>query len=265
MSNATPISAVVITSGDRPHLADTLTSLAWCDELVVLVSHDVEAVRSLPAALGCRVEPRCRIETHPFDGYGPQKRRAVALARHDWILSLDDDECLDEEATQAICSANLDGTACSYDLRRRTFVGDREIHHGPWGRERVVRLFDRRTCSFADLAVHEAVKGPRPAARLAGSILHYSFESCSDVLARSIRYARPKAGIIRGKKQAAHAWMLPLRAAAAFGKSYLLQSGYRDGAAGFAIALSRVIDSTLPRILVLTEADTPPDSQAEPR
>jgi hypothetical protein len=113
---------------------------------------------------------------------------------------------------------------------------------------------------FADLAVHEAVKCPRPSAQLAGSIMHHSFESCSDVLARSIRYARPKAGIIRDKKQPVHRWMLPLRAISAFGKSYLLQAGYRDGAAGFAVALSRVIDSTLPRILVLTEGDQPTDT-----
>jgi hypothetical protein len=121
MSRAVPISAVVITSGRSQHLADTLESLSWCDEVVVLVSHDVEAVRSLPAA------STCRIETHPFEGYGPQKRRAVGLARYDWILSLDDDEVLDGEAVAAIGSADLGGAVCSFDLRRRTFIGRREV------------------------------------------------------------------------------------------------------------------------------------------
>ena len=56
---------------------------------------------------------------------------------------------------------------------------------------------------------------------------------------------------MRRKKQRVHTWMLPLRACAIFSKSYFLQGGFRDGAAGFIVALSRVIDSTLPRAMLL--------------
>jgi hypothetical protein len=240
-------------------LARTLASVAWCHEVLVLASHETDAIRRLPAAAACR------IETHPFDGYGPQKRRAVGLAHHDWVLSLDDDEWLDDAAAAAIRSQHLEAGAPSYALRRRTFVGDQEILHGPWGHESVVRLFDRRRCEMANLAVHEAVRSPAPPALLEGSILHHSFENCGEVLARSIHYAKPKAGIIAAKQEPAHTWMLPLRAAAAFTKSYLLQAGFRDGAAGFAIALSRVIDSTLPRMLVLSgRAAKHPTGRDEP-
>jgi hypothetical protein len=241
-----PISAVVITAGQSVHLATTLASLAWCDEVLVLVSHDADAVRRLP--LPCR----CRIATHPFDGYGRQKRRAVSMAAHDWVLSLDDDEWLDEAAIQAIQRQRLATGSASYAFPRRTFIGNQEIKHGPWGGETVTRLFDRRRCVFADLAVHEAVRSPETPTLLTGSILHHSFATCADVLARSIRYAQPKASIIQEKQEPAHTWMLPLRGLAAFLKSYIFQAGYRDGAAGFTIALSRVIDSTLPRILVLS-------------
>lgn len=252
-----PISAVVITAGQSIHLAATLASLAWCDEVLVLVSHDADAVRRLP------LPSRCRIETHPFDGYGRQKRRAVSMATHDWVLSLDDDEWLDETASQAIQRQCLATGPASYAFDRRTFIGGQEIKHGPWGRESVTRLFDRRRCAFADLPVHEAVRSPEPPTLLAGSILHHSFATCADVLARSIRYAQPKAGIIQEKQEPAHTWMLPLRGLAAFLKSYIFQAGYRDGAAGFAIALSRVIDSTLPRILVLS-SQAVRDTPAEP-
>ncbi len=245
--NRVAISAVVITAGRSRHLTATLESLRWCDEILVLASHGLDAIRRMPAAAACR------IEAHPFDGYGPQKRRAVGLASHDWVLSLDDDEWLDDTAVAAILGCDLKHGPASYALRRRTFVGDQEIRHGPWGREKVVRLFDRRQCEIANLAVHEAVRSPAAPAVLNGSILHHSFENCGEVLSRSIHYARPKASIIGSKQEPAHTWMLPLRAVAAFLKSYVVQSGCRDGAAGFAIALSRIIDSTLPRMLVLSE------------
>jgi hypothetical protein len=47
--------------------------------------------------------------------------------------------------------------------------------------------------------------------------------------------------------------MLPLRGLAAFVKSYVLRSGWRDGAIGFVVAIGRVIDSTLPRALLLAD------------
>ena len=54
---------------------------------------------------------------------------------------------------------------------------------------------------------------------------------------------------------------MPLRGLTAFLKSYVLRSGWRDGAAGFVVALSRVIDSTLPRAMLL-EGESPADSSA---
>jgi hypothetical protein len=58
--------------------------------------------------------------------------------------------------------------------------------------------------------------------------------------------------------------MLPLRGLAAFTKSYCLQGGWRDGAAGFVVALSRVVDSTLPRAIVSVDAPPPEDRPAPP-
>jgi hypothetical protein len=252
-----PLSAVVITAGTSEHLAATLASLAWCDEVLLLVSHNADAVCQLPEAA------TCRIETHPFDGYGAQKRRAVSLATHDWVLSLDDDERLDDDAIAAMQRLSLATGPASYSIRRRTFVGEQAIHHGPWGHEMVVRLFHRQRCEFANLKVHEAVRSDEPPQRLSGTILHHSFADCGEILSRSIHYARLKAQIIREKRELPHTWMLPCRAIVAFLKSYVVQQGYRDGAAGFAIALSRIIDSTLPRMLVLcgsvrADAGAPP-------
>ena len=72
-----------------------------------------------------------------------------------------------------------------------------------------------------------------------------------------------KADIIRAKDQPIAAWTLPFRGLAAFLKSYLVRGGWRDGAAGFVIAVTRVLDSTLPRALLLEER-RPPDPDADP-
>ena len=248
--NRPALSAVVITRDAGRHLAATLASLAFCTERLVLDSGSTDDTLAIAHAAGARVEHQ------PFLGYGPQKRRAVELAAHDWILSLDADEVLDDEAEAAVQALDLADPRACYAFRRRTFVGPREVRHGPWGGETVVRLFHRRHAEFSPLLVHEQVEAPTAPRLLPGSILHPSFTDCADVIARSVRYARLKADVMRAKGQRPSPWTLPARGAANFLKSYVLQGGWRDGPVGFVIAISRVIDSTLPRALLLTdEAD----------
>ena len=244
-----PISAVVITRDAAQGIAATLSSVSACAERLVLDSGSTDATAEIARSAGARVEQQ------PFLGYGPQKRRAVELAAHDWILSLDADEVLDDEAARAIARLDLSDPRRCWSFRRRTFIGRREVRHGPWGGEQVLRLFNRTAAGFTPHAVHEQVHAARPPQLLPGSILHYSFENAAAVLLRSVKYARLKAGIMRGKGQRTSAWTMPWRGATAFAKAYLLQGGWRDGPDGFVIALSRVVDSTLPRAMLLLGED----------
>jgi len=246
-----PISAVIITQNAAARIGEVLRAVEHCGERLVLDSGSTDDTVALAQAAGARVEHQ------PFLGYGLQKRRAVALAAYDWILSLDADEVLDAEAQAACRCVDLSDALACWEIRRRTFVGRREIRHGACRDERVLRLFNRTTAGFKEIVVHEEVETRRPPHLMAGSILHFSFADCRDVLARSLRYAPLKADILRSKGERVGAWMLPLRGLAAFVKSYVLRSGWRDGGIGFVIALGRVIDSTLPRAMLL--ADEPRD------
>lgn len=246
-----PISAVIITQNAAARIGEVLQAVELCGERLVLDSGSTDDTVALARAAGARVEHQ------PFLGYGLQKRRAVALAAYDWILSLDADEVLDAEAQAACRCVDLSDALACWEIRRRTFVGRQEIRHGACRDERVLRLFNRTTAGFKEIVVHEEVESRRPPHVLAGSILHFSFADCRDVLARSLRYAPLKADILRSKGERAGAWTLPLRGVAAFVKSYVLRSGWRDGGIGFVVALGRVIDSTLPRAMLL--ADEPRD------
>lgn len=251
-STPAPISAVIITRDAARHLAAVLEAVDFCGERLVLDSGSTDETVAIARAAGCRVEHQ------EFLGYGPQKCRAVALAAHDWILAIDADELLDAEARAAIQGLDLTDPRGCWTVRRRTFIGSHEVRHGAWANDRVLRLFNRTTAAFKPLPVHEEVESAVPPALLPGSLLHYSYADAAAVLARSIRYAPLKASIMRAKGQRTSGWRLPFRGLAAFASSYLLRGGWRDGAAGFIVALSRVIDSTLPRALVLLdEPDTP--------
>ena len=96
MSGRPPISGVVTTFNNDATLDACLASLAFCDERVVLDSGSTDATVEIARRHGAR------IAEHPFAGYGPQKQRAIDMARHDWILLLDADEPARERARPAM-------------------------------------------------------------------------------------------------------------------------------------------------------------------
>jgi glycosyltransferase involved in cell wall biosynthesis len=74
------VSACVITLNEAERIDECLTSLAWCDEIVVVDSHSSDATRERAAALGARVVER------DWPGHAAQKQFALDTARLDWVL-----------------------------------------------------------------------------------------------------------------------------------------------------------------------------------
>jgi len=84
-------SVTIITRNEERNLRDCLASAAWADEIVLVDSGSTDRTLEIARAAGARVEHQ------DFLGYGKQKQRAVELAKHDWVLVVDDDEVLDDE------------------------------------------------------------------------------------------------------------------------------------------------------------------------
>lgn len=232
-----PISAVIIVQDGGPRFAEVLAALRPCAETVVLDSGSGDGTPEVARAAGARVEHQ------PWLGYGPQKNRAVELAAHDWILSVDADEVLDAAGQRALAGLDLSDPARCWRLRRRTFVGASELRHGHLN-DAPLRLFNRRSTRFADAPVHESVAPRGPLATLDGALLHYAFRDAADLVARGAGYARLKAGRYRAAGRTASAPALVARAAAAFAKSYVLKAGFLDGRLGVVSALSAALNAT---------------------
>lgn len=232
-----PISAVIIVKDGERRLAQVLAGCVACSEILVLDSGSSDGSEAIARSAGAR------FERQEFLGFGAQKNAAVALARHDWILSLDADEVLDDAARLALNTLDLSDTTRCWTIRRRTFVGSRELRHGHLN-DAPVRLFNRTATRFNDVPVHESVTAAGPLAVLPGSILHYSFRDAADLVARGAGYARHKAAIYRSKNRRTSALWLLMRAMAAFIKSYIFKGGFCDGRLGVVAALSAALNAS---------------------
>jgi len=235
-----PVSAVLITLDAERHLERVLGPLeTCCSEIVILDSGSIDHTREIAMRFGVRWHE------HPFDGYGPQKKRAVALASNDWVLSIDADEVLDKAAEGAVLSIDWSRQAPDgcWRVRRRPHIGDREIRHGHWNPDHVVRLFNRRRHDFDDAGIHESVRPTGPVRALPGSILHYSFADAAEVF--RVDYHRLKAKQYRRQGRRASGPHLAIRALAAFLRSYLFRMGFLDGRDGVVVALGGAVNAVV--------------------
>lgn len=231
---APSICAVLITRDEERNLPECLAALAWCDDVIVLDhasrDHTVELARSL----GAQVH-----ESADWPGFGAQKNRAVALARCDWILSIDADERVSEALAREIRHAiSSPGNLVAFSMPRLSSYCGQFMRHGGWYPDRVVRLFRRDKARFSDDVVHESLQVSGAIGRLREDLVHISYRSLEDVLEKMNRYSsagasKAAAAGRRGSLSGALGHSLW-----AFLRTYVLRRGFLDGRLGFVLACS---------------------------
>ena len=226
-----PISATLITHNEAANIGRAIRSLDCADEILVVDSGSTDATVKIASELGARVV------VHPWEGFATQKNFASAQARHDWILSLDADEELDEEARAAIREWKQSEPAVgAYRLARRARYLGRWILHSGWYPDWKIRLFDRSLAQWRGKYVHESVVASGPVETLAGEILHYTCDSLADhrkriefytdLAAKEMFEGGRRAGL--GRRLLAPPWV--------FINTYFFRLGVLDGVPGFLIA-----------------------------
>ncbi len=225
------ISATLITHNESLNIARAIRSLRCADEVVVVDSGSTDDTLVQAEQAGARVF------MHPWAGFAAQKNYAVEQARHDWILSLDADEEIDEDAVAAVLEWKDSQPACAgYRFARRARYLGRWVHHSGWFPDYKLRLFDRNRGRWDGKYVHESVRVNGPVGTLRGVILHYTCDSLEEHRRRIEFYTDLAAAELcdRGKRIGAlrrHAgpyWT--------FLQTYLLKLGFLDGRPGFWIA-----------------------------
>lgn len=263
------ISVTVITLNEEHNLPRLLASLGdVADDIVVAVdSRSTDRTREVATAAGARVF------VHPWRGQAAQKNFAAEQAQFDWVLNLDADEELSPELRAELRrwkqSAAEDCVA--YSMPRRSLYLGEWIHHSGWYPDRKVRLY-RRDVSRMDGLLHDSVRVAGALGRFDGPILHYTFTTFSEHIAKINRYTSLMAR--EAYDAGRRAWLVKLLVVPpwSFFRAYVLQQGFRDGARGLLISVAAAVYGCL-RYLKLgamvmglpVDPPTPPAEESAPR
>ncbi len=145
------LSAVLITRNAADQLEPCLSSLAFCDEIVVVDSGSSDRTCEIAREFGARLVVK------EWLGFGRQKQFAVDQASHDWVLCIDADERVSPQLAASIAGALERPAAPVYRMPRRNRFLGRWLRHGEGYPDWSARLFDRRSARWSDDPVHEKV------------------------------------------------------------------------------------------------------------
>jgi glycosyltransferase involved in cell wall biosynthesis len=230
-----PISAVIITYNEEQNIERCLNSVkSLADEIIVLDSYSTDRTVEIARSLGTIVHQE------RFRGYIGQKNHAMELATHNYILSLDADEALDDKLIASILKEKKNLYHRAYSMNRCTSYCGRFLRHGLWYPDKKIRLFDRRIAQWGGLNPHDKIileKGFK-IHHLNGDILHYAFDTVEDFVWRNNRISSIAAVSLYNTGKRSSLYRMLVHPSWAFINGYFLRLGFLDGFEGFSFAVN---------------------------
>jgi glycosyltransferase involved in cell wall biosynthesis len=221
------VTAVLITCNEEADIARALSSVQWCDEIVVVDSGSTDRTVEICRAHGCKVFQRT------FNGFGEQKTFAVAQASNNWVLIIDSDEevtpALRDEIRSRLQSV---GDCRGFYIRIITLLWDQVLRPQKRHTCTKLRLFDKRYGKYGDQLVHESVMLNGPTGSLHEPMYNHSYASIDDYFEKFNRYTSAAALQMCQRGKRAHVgfavFLIPLR----FIHLLLIKGFIFDGAVG---------------------------------
>ena len=248
------LSVVIISHNEEANIGRTLESVMPLvrdgkGEIIVVDSGSTDRTVEIAKSLGAKVF------VEEWKGYAAQKNSAIDKATGDWILSLDADEALGDEARNFIDSLEETSHRFSFDgveFNRRNYFLGRWIRFGGFYPDPKLRLFRRDGGRFENRLVHEDVKlleGKKSFdpnleydERTDFYILHHSYPTFSDYISHMNRYSSLGAemAVAKGKRHFL-ALDIVFRPLLTFTYNYFFRLGFLDGREGFLLHAGHAI------------------------
>ena len=187
-----PISVLIHTRDAGQTLPRALASVAWAEDRVVIDMESRDGTCALAERAGARV-----VTVPPSPRVDDVRTACLAHARCEWILVLDADEWLADDADDAVQDLirTHGGTTDAFAIPRFNAIAGRILRGTGWYPDHQIRLF-RRDCVRWMGGVHrppEVTTGPARLLRLAPPdclhLHHENYATLTAVIEKQVRYA----------------------------------------------------------------------------
>ena len=217
-------SIVIITKNEEKVIADAIKSSLFADEVLVLDNGSVDDTCNIAKNFGANIYYQ-----EKWLGFGPQKNKAVELAKNDWVFVLDSDERITDELKEEILTILTNPLNDGYFVARLNNFFGKNIKTCGLYPDYSIRLFNRTKAKFNEVSVHESVQLKTNVGYLKNHMIHLAYENIEEFIQKQNRYS----SLNHKKKSIFKAIVNPYWT---FFKLFILKKGFLDGWHGFIIA-----------------------------
>jgi glycosyltransferase involved in cell wall biosynthesis len=228
------LTALVVVQNEEAQLGACLTTLAFADEIVVVLDRSTDRSAEIAKAAGARIlEGGWPIE-------GDRRAAGIEASSGEWILEVDADERVTPALADEIGKAIAGATPGYFLIPFANHIGGRLVRHG-WGAYNGVSM---KPCLFAKGAklwgrqrVHPKIEMTGTRRELTNAMTHYVYKDVADAIHRLNRYSSLNAEQMREDGRIGTLWPNLRRMLSRFWKSYVARRGYREGLYGLLLGL----------------------------
>ncbi|HEU5167491.1 MAG TPA: glycosyltransferase family 2 protein [Chitinophagaceae bacterium] len=224
------ISVVIVCKNGAKVIGETIKSFSGLtDDILVYDNGSTDGTKKIVKL------NNARLVEGSWEGFGKTKNKANALAKYDWILSLDADEAIDQELKENLLTEELTDEKKVFEFKFKNFLGNKWLRFGEWGNDKHIRLFNRMKIKWNDADVHESLVLPKDVKviSVSGYVLHKTAANFSEYENKMENYAALNAEKYFKQQKTSGSFKIFFSAAFSFIKNYFFKLGFLDGATGY--------------------------------
>ncbi len=229
------LSIAIIAHNEATGIGQTLASVEWADQIVVVDCDSNDATTEIAREAGAEVyrEPN-------RDNLNINKNIAIDYCNGDWILVLDADEIISYDLAGEMRVIVNEGKHNGYLIARRNNILGRWLKHGGQYPDWQLRLFRNGSGRFPAEHIHERIRIDGSISRLHSPFDHYPYRSLDDLTHKGKFYAEFESKYLFDKGVRVSSAGLIIKAGInptlRFIRRYLFKGGFLDGVPGLTAA-----------------------------
>jgi glycosyltransferase involved in cell wall biosynthesis len=235
------LTAVVLTRNEEKNLSRCLSSLRFCDSLVVIDDGSTDGTLVLARKF------KARIISHLLNGdFSAQRNFALTQIKSSWILFVDADEEVSPALAEEITSAVNNPDYKAFYLKRVDHLWHQTLTHGDLSDVRILRLARGGAGTWVG-RVHEIWQVEGNIGILKSPLLHYPHPEFTQFIKEIDVYSTIRADELYGQGTRGNVLQIIFYPVAKFINLYFFRLGLLDGTAGFVHAMTMSLNTFLIR------------------
>jgi len=238
LSHTAPrISAVIITRNEEQNIGACLSTVQWCDEIIVVDMESEDRTRELAGNYTDKIFSHKKVLAFDI-----ARQYAVEKSTGEWILWIDADELLPVSLKETLLDVALHDKTDIVYMPRMNFIMGSWIRHTGWWPDYQTRFFKKGAITFIE-KVHDFLNISETARKLhlpadeKNAIVHFNYRDSGHFIEKLNRYTDIEAQRLFDDNTRFSLLRMFASALRETAVRFLYFRGYKDGYRGFFLSI----------------------------